>query len=202
MKSQQTQTTVDKHLLWHWWIPTLCLGSTASLIWLHRVNMCMFTCNRQHAFLAEWPGHFACYCGYTGLEWELKKSQHKNLTLEKKIWDQIRDQTCNFAKVSWHATSELYSSPELTDHDQNGRTVQTIPISFSHHKLLTANKQMLSTIAIQRLRKYTSYLHSATMEGIKPLCSKPNTSCLGLTNTCTSIKILCWCWLWMHSNTK
>ena len=86
MKSQQTQTTVDKHLLWHWWVPILCLGSTVSLIWLHRdKGVCMFTYNLPHAFLAEWPGHFACYCGYTGLEWVLKKSQHKNLTLEKKI---------------------------------------------------------------------------------------------------------------------
>lgn len=173
MKSQQTQTTVDKHLLWHWWVPILCLGSTVSLIWLHRdKGVCMFTYNLPHAFLAEWPGHYACYCGYTGLEWVLKKSQHKNLTLEKKILQHHLSEIkpAIFAKVSWHATSELYSIPEFTDHDQNGRTVQTIPISFSHHKLLTANKQMLSTVAIHRLWKYTSYLHSATMEGIKPLC--------------------------------
>lgn len=82
---------------------------------------------------------------------EKESAQKLNSGEENSPASPIRDQTHSFAKVSWHAISELYSSPEFTDHDQNGRTVQTIPISFSHHKLLTANKQMLSTIAIQRL---------------------------------------------------
>ena len=42
----------------------------------------MFRCNLPPALLAGWPGSFTCYCGNTGAP---NKSQHTELTLEKKI---------------------------------------------------------------------------------------------------------------------
>ena len=39
----------------------------------------------QPALLAEWPGSFTCYCGNTGWNGYQNKSQHRKLTLEKKI---------------------------------------------------------------------------------------------------------------------
>ena len=36
-------------------------------------------------FFAEWPGSFTCYFGNTGLERTPNKSQHSQLTLQKKI---------------------------------------------------------------------------------------------------------------------
>ena len=44
-----------------------------------------FRCNLPAALLAEWPGSFMCHCGNTGVEWTPNKSQHRKLTLEKKI---------------------------------------------------------------------------------------------------------------------
>ena len=35
-------------------------------------SACVFSCNLPSAFLAEWPGSFTCYCGYTGVERILK----------------------------------------------------------------------------------------------------------------------------------
>ena len=45
----------------------------------------MFRCDLPLALLAEWPGSFTCHCGNMVVEWTLHKSQHTNLTLEKKI---------------------------------------------------------------------------------------------------------------------
>ena len=41
--------------------------------------------NLPPALLAEWPGSFTCYCGNTGWNGYRNKSQHRKLTLEKKI---------------------------------------------------------------------------------------------------------------------
>ena len=38
-----------------------------------------------YALLAEWPGSFTCHCGNTGVERTPNRSQHRKLTLEKKI---------------------------------------------------------------------------------------------------------------------
>ena len=45
----------------------------------------MFSCNLPPALLAEWSGSFMCYCGNTGWNGYQNKSQHRKLTLEKKI---------------------------------------------------------------------------------------------------------------------
>ena len=45
----------------------------------------MFRCNLPPALLAEWPGSFTCHCSNTGVERTPNKSQHRKLTLEKKI---------------------------------------------------------------------------------------------------------------------
>ena len=70
-----------------WQIPTLCLDSgivsPLQLRWVKGV--CMFRCNLQPAFLAQWPGSFTCHCSNMGVEQTLNKSQHTKLTLEKKI---------------------------------------------------------------------------------------------------------------------
>ena len=49
-----------------------------------KVYACLaVTCHLR--FLAEWLGSFTCYCGNMGVERILNKSQHRKLTLEKKI---------------------------------------------------------------------------------------------------------------------
>ena len=45
----------------------------------------MLRCNLPPALLAEWPGYFTCHCGDKGVERTPNESQHKKLTLEKKI---------------------------------------------------------------------------------------------------------------------
>ena len=46
---------------------------------------CVFSCNLPQALLAEWPGSFTCYYLNTGEKMDTKISQHRELTLEKKI---------------------------------------------------------------------------------------------------------------------
>ena len=65
----------------------LCLDSVIvsalRLCWVKGV--CVFRCNLPPALLAEWLGSFTCHCSNTGSERTLNKSQHRKLTLEKKI---------------------------------------------------------------------------------------------------------------------
>ena len=48
-------------------------------------GVCVFSCNLPPALLAEWPGSFTCYCSNMGWNRYRNKSQHRKLTLEKKI---------------------------------------------------------------------------------------------------------------------
>ena len=70
-----------------WLVPSLCLHSSiVSPIRLRWVKgVCMFWCNLPPALLAESSGSFTCNCGNMGVERTLNKSQHRKLTLEKKI---------------------------------------------------------------------------------------------------------------------
>ena len=47
-------------------------------------DVCVFRCNLPPALLAEWPGSFTCHCGNVGWNGH-RMSQHRKLTLEKKI---------------------------------------------------------------------------------------------------------------------
>ena len=53
----------------------------------------MLMCYLTPAPYAEWPGSFKCRCGKTGVERLLNKSQHKKLTLEKKMSPAVRAET-------------------------------------------------------------------------------------------------------------
>ena len=46
---------------------------------------CVLRWNLSPALLAQWPGSFTCHCGNMGAERTPSKSQHRKLTLEKKI---------------------------------------------------------------------------------------------------------------------
>ena len=80
---------------------------------IHHVTSCKATyvrctcvsCNLPPALLAEWPGSFMCCCGNTG-EWNRyeNRSQHRKLTLEKKILPPCRP-TAVLAGVSLHGTT-------------------------------------------------------------------------------------------------
>ena len=48
-------------------------------------GVCVFRCNLPPALLAEWPGSFMCHCNNMGWNGHQIKSQHRKLTLEKKI---------------------------------------------------------------------------------------------------------------------
>ena len=64
-------------------VPTLCLDSDiVSPLWLCEVKgVCIFRCNLPPALLAEWPGSFMLWCGKTGVERTMNKSQHTNFLL-------------------------------------------------------------------------------------------------------------------------
>ena len=61
----------------------------------------MFRHNLPLALFTVWPQTFMCHCGHMEMEQTLNKSQHKKLTLEKKIlryrnvtlWSQVRRST-------------------------------------------------------------------------------------------------------------
>ena len=85
---------VLKH--WHGWCHMKLLPSWCKFC-VHHTTMhhvtsckttyvrCVFSCNLLPALLAERPGSFTCYCGNTGWNGYRNKSQHRKLTLEKKI---------------------------------------------------------------------------------------------------------------------
>ena len=90
--AKQVETNLVKSSLTSCQLAHFCIGSQTmpglqhSPPWLHRVmGVCMCRCNLPPALLAEWPGSFTCHCGNTGVEQTSNKSQHKKLTLEKKI---------------------------------------------------------------------------------------------------------------------
>ena len=69
-----------------WLVPKQSLDSTVSPLWRGWVKgVYVFSCIRPPALLEEWPGSFMCHCGSTGVERIPNKSQHRKLTLEKKI---------------------------------------------------------------------------------------------------------------------
>ena len=51
----------------------------------HRYGVCVFSCNLPPAPLAKWLGSFTCYCVTRGWNGYWNKSQHRKLTLEKKV---------------------------------------------------------------------------------------------------------------------
>ena len=51
----------------------------------HMYGVHVFSCNLSPALLAEWLGSFTCYCVTRGWNVYWNKSQHRKLTLEKKI---------------------------------------------------------------------------------------------------------------------
>ena len=49
---------------------------------VHRLDVCVFSCNLPPALLAEWPGSVTGYCAVTwGWNWYWNKSQHKNFLI-------------------------------------------------------------------------------------------------------------------------
>ena len=73
----------------------------------------MSRCNLPPALLAEWPGSFTCHCGNTGAEQTPNKSQHRKLTLEKKIFPPLRrgSNTQPFDDESGALTNKLSRLP-------------------------------------------------------------------------------------------
>ena len=66
--------------------PHYALAAAVSPLQLHWVKgVCMFKCNLPPALLSEWPEPFTCHSGNKGVERTPNNSQHKKLTLEKKI---------------------------------------------------------------------------------------------------------------------
>ena len=75
----------------------------------------MFRCNLPPALLAEWPGSFTCHCGNVGVKWTPNKSQHRKLTLEKKILPPFlpRLELANFDHESDALPTSYPGSPNL-----------------------------------------------------------------------------------------
>ena len=64
---------------------TVSLYSMPHCIHVGCMWQCVFSCNVPPALLAEWPASFTGYCGNTGGNRYWNKSQHRKLTLKKKI---------------------------------------------------------------------------------------------------------------------
>ena len=78
------------------------------------MGVCVFRCNLPPALLAEWLGSFTCHCSNTREEQTPNKSQHRKLTLEKKISQPILSglKLANF--WSWVRHSTNCAVPILT----------------------------------------------------------------------------------------
>ena len=67
-------------------VPTLYLDRIVSLFRLRWVKgVFLFSCSLPPALLAQWQGSFTCYCGTRECDGYRNDSQHRKLTLEKKI---------------------------------------------------------------------------------------------------------------------
>ena len=64
-------------------IPAFTKSEWADSGWVMGVRV--FRRNLPSALLAEWPGSFTCHYCNTGMERTSNKTQHRKLTLEKKI---------------------------------------------------------------------------------------------------------------------
>ena len=73
-----------------------------------RVWACLSVTCHLH-FWQEWPGSFTCHCSKTGLEWTPNKSQHTNLTPEKKILPPLLlgFDLVTFRSQVWSSTNKL-----------------------------------------------------------------------------------------------
>ena len=72
-------------------------------------GICPFICKLPPALLAEWLGSCSCHCSNTELEWTLNRSQHRKLTLEKKILPPLllRFKLTTFLSQVQHSTNKL-----------------------------------------------------------------------------------------------
>ena len=69
----------------------------------------MFRCNLPPALLAERLGSLTCHCSYMGVERTPNKSQHRKLTLEKKILPLLLlgFKLATFQSRDWRSTNTL-----------------------------------------------------------------------------------------------
>ena len=85
--------------------------------------------------LAEWPGSFTCYCGNTGGATDTEMSQHRNVTLEKKILPPLLPGLEPETFRSWvrRSTAELSQLPVMALSDIAGSSMwlQQLRIMFS-----------------------------------------------------------------------
>ena len=75
---------------------------------------CVFSCNQPPVPLAEWPRSFKslCYCGNPGVKWMYQsKSQHRKLTLEKKIHLALLQGLRPVTFQSWVQHSDYWAIP-------------------------------------------------------------------------------------------
>ena len=122
-----------------WKVPTLCLDSSiVSPLRLCLVkDVSVFRSNLPPALLAEWPGSFKSHCSDTGVEWTPNKSQHTNLTLEKKILLPLLPRFRLATFWSWvrHSTNKLFRiQPNITHAVKTTTTTTTKNCAFKHVK--------------------------------------------------------------------
>ena len=100
---------------------------TSTLMGQMRVH---FICNQPSALWAEWPGPFTCHCSNMGVERTLSKSQHRNLTPEKRFC------CCSYQE----------SNPQLFHHE-----------SIAPPTKLSPNKSKTAVVILESTNKSTLF---------------------------------------------
>ena len=79
---------------------------------IHRLDVCVFSCNLPPALLPEWPGSFTCYCGNTGVFGQKYESAQKVDPWEENSPSSCRDSNLGpFDHESDALTTELSPLP-------------------------------------------------------------------------------------------
>ena len=115
----------------------------------HTTDTCMCSCNLPPTLLAEWPGLFPCYCSNTGWNVDWNKSQHRKLTLKKKIILplQLGLEPMTFQSWVWHSNHWSTPGPRMQQNITVLTAVSTLP---SLYKALTFSGCDSSTSSQER----------------------------------------------------
>ena len=131
----------------------------------------LLQCNLPHALLAGWPGPFTCHCSNMGVERTLSKSQHRNLTPEKRFC------CCSYQE----------SNPQLFHHE-----------SIAPPTELSPNKSKTAVVILESTNKSTLFsltnlpiiavITPSTNKTCCSLCPRARNSknCSQVLGTCTS----------------
>ena len=128
-------------------VPILCLDSgIVSPLWFCWFKgVCMFKRNLPPALLTEWPGSFTCHWGNTRMELTPNKSEHTNLTLEKKILLLLLPgfKLTTFWSRAQHSTNKLSHARKQLHYAKSHHALGELPSSDTETRTKTSDAHVL-----------------------------------------------------------